>query len=82
MQSRAKSGSYGITGVPTMIVNGKYRIDGQSAGGTNEMLQVVDYLVAKSWRPKTVSVLSALPEAGGRRIHLAPKTWQQSLINP
>ena len=52
MQSRAKSGSYGITGVPTMIVNGKYRIDGQSAGGTNEMLQVVDYLVAKELAAK------------------------------
>ncbi|GIR64034.1 MAG: hypothetical protein CM15mP68_7000 [Pseudomonadota bacterium] len=52
MQPRAKSGSYGITGVPTMIVNGKYRIDGQSAGGTNEMLQVVDYLVAKELAAK------------------------------
>ncbi|MDP7388974.1 MAG: thiol:disulfide interchange protein, partial [Pseudomonadales bacterium] len=40
------------TGVPTMIVNGKYRIDGQSAGGTNEMLQVVDYLVAKELAAK------------------------------
>ena len=47
MQSRAKSSGYGITGVPTMIVNGKYRIDGQSAGGNSEMLKVVDFLVAK-----------------------------------
>jgi len=47
MQSRAKSQSYGITGVPTMIVNGKYRVDGQSAGGNAEMLRVVDFLVAK-----------------------------------
>lgn len=47
MQSRGKSRSYGITGVPTMIVNGKYRVDGQSAGGNIEMLKVVDFLVAK-----------------------------------
>ena len=47
MQSRGKSRSYGITGVPTMIVNGKYRVDGQSAGGNAGMLKVVDFLVAK-----------------------------------
>ena len=47
MQSRGKSRSYGITGVPTMIVNGKYRVDGQSAGGNAAMLKVVDFLVSK-----------------------------------
>ena len=47
MQSRGKSRSYGITGVPTMIVNGKYRVDGESAGGNAAMLRVVDFLVAK-----------------------------------
>jgi thiol:disulfide interchange protein DsbA len=47
MQSRGKSRSYGITGVPTMIVNGKYRVDGESAGGNEAMLKVVDFLVTK-----------------------------------
>ena len=47
MQSRGKSRSYGITGVPTMIVNGKYRVDAESAGGNTAMLKVVDFLVAK-----------------------------------
>jgi thiol:disulfide interchange protein DsbA len=47
MQSRGKSRSYGITGVPTMIVNGKYRVDGESAGGNAGMLKVVDFLIAK-----------------------------------
>jgi thiol:disulfide interchange protein DsbA len=47
MQSRGKSRSYGITGVPTMIVNGKYRVDAESAGGNVAMLKVVDFLVAK-----------------------------------
>jgi hypothetical protein len=30
-----------------MIVNGKYRVDGESAGGNAAMLRVVDFLVAK-----------------------------------
>ena len=47
MQSRGKSRSYGITGVPTMIINGKYRVVGESAGGNAAMLRVVDFLVAK-----------------------------------
>jgi len=38
---------YGVTGVPTLIVNGKYRVTAKSAGGNKEMLQVVDFLVAR-----------------------------------
>lgn len=38
---------YEITGVPTMIVNGKYRFDIGSAGGANEALQLADQLIAK-----------------------------------
>jgi thiol:disulfide interchange protein DsbA len=38
---------YGITGVPTMIVNGKYRFDLGSAGGPEETLKVADTLIAK-----------------------------------
>ncbi len=37
----------GITGVPAMIVNGKYRTDASMAGNFKRMLEVVDYLVAK-----------------------------------
>lgn len=47
MQARGKSRTYGITGVPTMVVNGKYRVDGNSAGSNAAMLKVVDFLVAK-----------------------------------
>jgi len=46
-QARAKSSAYGITGVPTMVVNGKYRVDGRMAGSNEGMLKVVDFLVAK-----------------------------------
>ncbi|MBI6621470.1 thiol:disulfide interchange protein DsbA/DsbL [Pseudomonas corrugata] len=38
---------YEITGVPTMVVNGKYRFDIGSAGGANEALQLADKLIAK-----------------------------------
>jgi len=46
-QGDAKARGYEITGVPTMIVNGKYRITAASAGGHEQMLEVVDYLVEK-----------------------------------
>ena len=48
MQAQAKSRAYGITGVPTMIVNGKYRVDGRMAGSNQGMLDVVDFLVEQS----------------------------------
>lgn len=45
MQARAKGRAYGITGVPVMIVNGKYRVGGRMAGSNEAMLDVVDFLV-------------------------------------
>ncbi|MBP73743.1 MAG: disulfide bond formation protein DsbA, partial [Gammaproteobacteria bacterium] len=47
MQAGAKSRAYGITGVPTMIVNGKYRVGARMAGSNQGMLDVVDFLVQK-----------------------------------
>jgi len=44
-QGESRLRSYGITGVPAMVVNGKYRITAGSAGGHEEMLKVVDYLI-------------------------------------
>lgn len=38
---------YGVDGTPTIVVNGKYRITGQSAGGYDKVFDVVNYLVAK-----------------------------------
>jgi thiol:disulfide interchange protein DsbA len=37
----------GITGVPAMIVNGKYISDAPMAGGQPKLLEVVDFLVQK-----------------------------------
>ena len=39
--------AYQISGVPTMVVNGKYRFDIGSAGGPDEALQLADQLIAK-----------------------------------
>ncbi|MBB1518653.1 thiol:disulfide interchange protein DsbA/DsbL [Aquipseudomonas guryensis] len=39
--------AYQITGVPVLIVNGKYRFDVRSAGGEEQLLQVADYLIDK-----------------------------------
>jgi thiol:disulfide interchange protein DsbA len=38
---------YEISGVPTMIVNGKYRFDVGSAGGAEQALKLADTLVDK-----------------------------------
>jgi len=38
---------YGVSGVPTMIVNGKYRTTATMAGGNQQLLQVVDFLIQK-----------------------------------
>lgn len=39
--------AYQITGVPVLVVNGKYRFDLGSAGGPERALQVADYLIEK-----------------------------------
>ena len=38
---------YGITGVPALVVNGKYLVTAELAGGNKQMLDVVDYLIAQ-----------------------------------
>jgi len=46
-QGRIKRTQYEVQGVPAMVVNGKYQVTAGSAGGHKQMLEVVDYLVAK-----------------------------------
>ena len=38
---------YNITGVPAIIVNGKYRTGAQEAGGYPELINVINELVAR-----------------------------------
>jgi thiol:disulfide interchange protein DsbA len=39
--------AYHVDGTPTLIVNGKYRITGQSAGGMQQMIELAKWLVAR-----------------------------------
>jgi len=39
--------AYGIDRTPTIVVNGKYRMHVQSAGGTDQLIELVKWLVAK-----------------------------------
>lgn len=45
--AEARVKNFEIDGIPALIVNGKYRVTAESAGGQKEMLQVVDYLIKK-----------------------------------
>lgn len=38
---------YRVDGTPTIIVNGKYRLQVKSAGGTDPLIELVDWLLAK-----------------------------------
>lgn len=46
-QANARGMAYRLSGTPTLIVDGRYRIDARMAGGNDEMLEVVNYLVAQ-----------------------------------
>lgn len=39
--------AYGVDSTPTLIVNGKYRLTAQSAGGVDKVLPLVQFLIAK-----------------------------------
>ena len=39
--------AYGVDGTPSFIINGKYRISGQSAGGYEKVEPLVHYLIEK-----------------------------------
>jgi thiol:disulfide interchange protein DsbA len=43
---------YKITGVPAVIVNGKYLVTGSMSGGHDELFKIVDFLVEKELKAK------------------------------
>jgi len=45
----------GVDGTPSIIVDGKYRVTGTSAGGYPQMVQIVDYLVQKELDAKKIA---------------------------
>lgn len=46
-QAEARGRAYRSEGVPALIVNGKYRIEGKMAGSNANMLRVADFLIEK-----------------------------------
>jgi thiol:disulfide interchange protein DsbA len=42
---------YAITGVPTIIINGKYSTSGSQAGSNQNIIKVMDYLIAAERAP-------------------------------
>ena len=46
-QADAKGRAYRSSGVPAIVVNGKYRIEGSMAGSNSNILRVADYLIRK-----------------------------------
>ena len=46
-QADSKGRAYRSTGVPAIIVNGKYRIEGSMAGTNANMLRIADFLIEK-----------------------------------
>ena len=46
-QAKELAQKYGVQGVPTLVVNGKYRFDLGSTGGPEATLNVADQLIAK-----------------------------------
>jgi len=51
---------YAITGVPALIINGKFRTSGSDAGGNENTIKVVDYLI------KQERLLNSAPQAAAQ----------------
>lgn len=46
-QADVRTRAYAVTGVPAMVVAGRYRVTGEIPGGNDAMLPIVDFLVQK-----------------------------------
>lgn len=46
-QADAHGRAYGISGVPTLVVDGRYKVDGRMAGNNTNMLAIVEYLISQ-----------------------------------
>ncbi|NJA04734.1 thiol:disulfide interchange protein DsbA/DsbL [Methylococcaceae bacterium WWC4] len=51
-QAEAMGPRYGITGVPALIINGKYKVTGQSAKSQANMISVTNELIAQESQKK------------------------------
>lgn len=65
-QAEARGRAYRASGVPTLIINGKYRIEGSMAGSNDNMLRVADFLIDKERRAMHAQdKLQAQPQSQG-----------------
>ncbi len=51
-QAATTAGRYGITGVPAIVINGKYKTNGPLAGSHEKMLEVVNQLIQQESKAK------------------------------
>jgi thiol:disulfide interchange protein DsbA len=47
---------YGVDSTPTMVVNGRYRLNATSAGGEQQVIQLINWLVAKESMQRSADV--------------------------
>ena len=59
--ARMMTRRYAVSGVPTIIVNGKYSTGASLAGSNKDLIEVVDYLIAQE---RNLAVAPAAPAAG------------------
>jgi len=65
-QAEAHGRAYRVTGVPTLIVDGIYRIDGKMAGNNTKMLEIVDFLIAERRGAANADRTEAISASKGR----------------
>ncbi len=58
-QADAHGRAYRVSGVPALIIDGTYRVDGRMAGTNSRMLEVVDFLVARRHAEKDLQTAQA-----------------------
>jgi thiol:disulfide interchange protein DsbA len=46
-KARTLGNRYGIAGAPTIVINGKYRVDSSMVVNAQELIAVIDFLVNK-----------------------------------
>jgi thiol:disulfide interchange protein DsbA len=46
-KAKKKQKAYRISGVPTVVINGKYTSSGSMAGSYENLLKVMDHLIAE-----------------------------------
>jgi len=53
--------NYGISGVPSIVINGKYRLSSGQAGGYAKMFEVINYLIQKERASSPTTLPTKVP---------------------